>query len=56
MKIRAILLTLSIITFSVLKSYSQDTEFTGYATALMKQDSIIKTEYFGFSNKEKLLK
>ncbi|SED22457.1 CubicO group peptidase, beta-lactamase class C family [Tenacibaculum sp. MAR_2009_124] len=56
MKHRSFLLTFSFIGITLFKSYSQDTDFVGYATALIKKDSIIETNYIGYSNKEKSLK
>ncbi|VAW10814.1 Beta-lactamase class C-like and penicillin binding proteins (PBPs) superfamily [hydrothermal vent metagenome] len=56
MKNRTFLLTFSLIGFVLFKSYSQDTGFVGYATASIEQDSIVETNYVGFSDKEKSLK
>ncbi|MEX6627588.1 serine hydrolase domain-containing protein [Tenacibaculum salmonis] len=56
MKSKTILLTLSIIVFTVFISYSQDKNFVGYATAFIKQDSIVDFNYVGFSDKENSLK
>ena len=37
-------------------SYSQVDKFTGYATALVNQDGILKIETFGYADKEKRIK
>ncbi|MGM1057462.1 MAG: serine hydrolase domain-containing protein [Bacteroidota bacterium] len=55
MKNQTILLIL-IATLTIFKSYSQDTSFVGYATALIEQDSIITIDYVGFSDKENSVK
>lgn len=56
MKHRTFLLTFSLIGFGLFQSYSQDSGFVGYATTFIKGDSIVETNYVGFSNKEKSFK
>lgn len=50
------LLTLIFVVIISSRCHSQDNDFTGYATASVNQDSIIDIDYFGFSDKEKLIK
>lgn len=56
MKLIPFLLTIILVSASVLRSYSQDADFVGYATALIEGNSIAKIDYVGYSDKEKALK
>jgi len=52
MKHHSFLLTFSFIVITIFKSYSQDNGFVGYATASIQHDSIVETNYVGWSDRE----